>query len=238
MNFDETMRALEAAGTEQARKIYRRHGAPDPMVGVSFAVLGQLQKRIKTDHGLARTLWASGNTDARHLATMTADPAVATSAELDHWAADSNSGYFSGLLARNLVSKTPFAREKALAWIDSDHEGTAQTGWMTLSTAAAVPGVFEDEELLDLLPRIEARIHHETNDIRAAMNYALIAIGIRNVRCQKSALSAAKKIGKVNVDHGETACKTPDAVAYILKTAAHRAAKAGGRGTKSTRSYS
>jgi hypothetical protein len=31
----------------------------------------------------------------------------------------------------------------------------------------------------------------------------------------------AKKIGKVEVDHGETNCKTPDAVTYIEK-ALHR----------------
>ena len=39
------------------------------------------------------------------------------------------------------------------------------------------------------------------------------------------ATAAAKRIGKVDVDHGETGCKTPDAAPYIAKAAAHRKKK-------------
>ena len=49
------------------------------------------------------------------------------------------------------------------------------------------------------------------------MNGALISIGIRNARLRKKALEAARRIGRVDVDHGETSCKTPDAVAAIQK---------------------
>ena len=49
------------------------------------------------------------------------------------------------------------------------------------------------------------------------MNNALIAIGRRNAQLQKQALAAAKRIGKLEIDHGDTACKTPDAATYILK---------------------
>ena len=31
----------------------------------------------------------------------------------------------------------------------------------------------------------------------------------------------AKRIGKIEVDHGETGCQTPDAASYIKKTVAH-----------------
>ena len=49
------------------------------------------------------------------------------------------------------------------------------------------------------------------------MNGALISIGMRNPGLEKKAVAAARRIGKVEVDHGETSCKTPDAVAYIRK---------------------
>lgn len=227
MTFAETMRALETAGTEQARKIYRRHGARDPMFGVSFAVLGKLQKKIRTDHALARALWESGNVDARNLATMIADPTQTTATELEGWVNDPRSGFHSGLLARNVIVRTAFAREKALKWIKSSRPETAQIGWMVVSAGAERPGLFNDAELLGLLPVIEANIHTAANSVREAMNYAVIAIGIRNAPCRKAALAAAKRIGKVEVDHGETNCKTPDAAAYIMKTFAHRAAKGG-----------
>ncbi|MFE6587353.1 DNA alkylation repair protein, partial [Bacillus mobilis] len=49
-------------------------------------------------------------------------------------------------------------------------------------------------------------------------NRALIAIGVRNESLERQAIETARVIGKVEVDHGETSCKTPDAEAYIKKT--------------------
>ena len=40
MSFEEVMEALKAAGTEQNRKIYPRHGVKNELYGVSFADLG------------------------------------------------------------------------------------------------------------------------------------------------------------------------------------------------------
>ena len=47
------------------------------------------------------------------------------------------------------------------------------------------------------------------------MNRALIAIGIRNEDLKQTAIGIAREIGKVQVDHGATSCKTPDAESYI-----------------------
>ena len=74
MNLTETMRALEAAGTAQNRKIYARHGVGGEMFGVSYADLGKLERKIRVDQELAEELWATGNHDARVLATKIADP--------------------------------------------------------------------------------------------------------------------------------------------------------------------
>lgn len=46
---------------------------------------------------------------------------------------------------------------------------------------------------------------------------ALIAIADFKPTMRLQATEAAKRIGKVEVDHGATSCKTPDAVAYIAK---------------------
>ncbi|MBK8270370.1 MAG: DNA alkylation repair protein [Planctomycetes bacterium] len=87
MSFQEAMSALEKAGSAQTRKTYGRHGAPEPMFGVSFATLKTLYKRIKIDQELAEALWSTGNFDARNLAIKIADPASISSRELDWWAA-------------------------------------------------------------------------------------------------------------------------------------------------------
>ena len=84
----------------------------------------------------------------------------------------------------------------------------------------------DDDLFFEKLEVIENTIHDERNWVRYAMNQALIAIGVRNPVLTKKALSVAGRIGRVEVDHGETSCKTPDAGPYIKKTLAHRDKKA------------
>jgi len=57
------------------------------------------------------------------------------------------------------------------------------------------------------------------------MNNTLIAIGARGGMLEQKALDAAAAVGTVEIDHGETNCKTPDAAAYIQKTLQRRRAK-------------
>ncbi len=64
MELAEIMARLEALGTEQNRKVYRRHGAQEPLFGVSFGNLDKLRKELKTNDSLAEQLWSTGNTDA------------------------------------------------------------------------------------------------------------------------------------------------------------------------------
>ncbi len=78
------------------------------------------------------------------------------------------------------------------------------------------------EKLLDI---IRDEIHLRKNRVRDAMNSALIAIGVRNSKLREKAFSVAAAIGTVEVDHGETSCKTPDAADYIRRTLARRADK-------------
>jgi len=93
------MRRLQQAGTAQNRKVYIRHGAAEPLFGVSYAELNKLKKTIGTDHDLALELWSSGNHDARVLATLVADPARATARPLDAWARQAGNHILSSAMA-------------------------------------------------------------------------------------------------------------------------------------------
>jgi hypothetical protein len=79
------------------------------------------------------------------------------------------------------------------------------------------PGSVSDADAEAVLATIEKEIHRSPNWARRAMNGALISIGIYKPALRKQAIEAAKRIGTVEVDHGETSCKTPDAVLYIEK---------------------
>ena len=221
LEFKTVIQELEDLGTEQNRKIYRRHGVGEDLFGVSFGNIRKLQKKIKKDHALALELWATGNHDARILATMIADPKIEEEDSrhdwIESWAADLDNYIIADAFAE-LVSKTAAAREKAERWNQSEEEWTGRAGWTLMAKIAMKDRTLPDEYFEELLSTIEAEIHTRQNRVRDAMNSALIATGIRNEKLQERALRAAGNIGKVDVDHGATGCVTPDAASYILKT--------------------
>lgn len=225
MTKTEAMNELKANGTEQNRKIYRRHGARGKMFGVSYAVLGKMKKKIKIDQPLAEQLWATGNHDARVLAVMIADPGSIGAGRLDTWAKETDDRGMAAMLS-NIAAAAPSAKVRAEKWIVSRSEMTACAGWHTLASISRDDQTLPDAYFVKQLKTIESKIHTSKNWVRYAMNNALINIGVRNAALEKKAVAAAKRIGKVVVDHGETSCKTPDAAAYIKKTLAHRKKKA------------
>lgn len=224
MTLEEAMAALEAAGTAQARKIYRRHGCAEPVLGVSYVDLGKLKKQIRKDQPLARLLWDTRVHDAQVLATMVADPAAFDRPLLEQWAASAVDYAVADAFAKDVVVRTAWATDLADEWVKAAGELLQRAGWATVgccatSGGASIPG----EWFLRLLPAIERDIHDAPNRVREAMNSALIAIGSRNETLRAPAIAAAGRIGKVSVDHGETSCKTPDAIGYIEKAHARRA---------------
>ena len=225
MNRTQAMAELKAAGTAQNRKVYARHGIAAPMFGVSFANLGRIHKQIKTDHALACQLWATGNHDARVLATMIADPAQVDNKLAEAWVKDLDNyvltDAFSGMIRRGKL-----ALRKADKWSASKHEWIGRAGWNLIAGLALYDPVIKDDYFAAYLPIIARDIHTRPNRTRDAMNSALIAIGVRNPKLRKQAMAVAQSVGQVDVDHGETSCKTPDAAAYIHKTLAHRRAQA------------
>ncbi len=216
----EALKALEAAGTAQNRKVYARHGVSGAQFGVSYAELGKLAKAAGADQELAEALWASGNHDARVLATMVADTGALRSATLDTWAKELGDHVLTSAVA-SLAAKTRFAGTKWKHWTRKRDEWISAAGWNVVASLAPDGGI-PAADCATLLETIETTIHAAPNRTRHAMNMALIAIGLASSRLERQAIAAAKRIGKVEVDHGETSCKTPDAITYIRKAAKRR----------------
>jgi len=208
---------LKTLGTAKNVAVYRRHGVDGPLYGVSFEHLSSLAKSIGKNHRLALRLWASGNHDARILATMIADAGRLTSAQLDGWA-KALGNYVVADAFSKLVRTSPLVRLKAAAWTTSRNDWIGQVGWNLVAFLALSEVSLTQAEFSRYLDTITRRIHASRNRTRYAMNSALIAIGIRSARLKQKALWAAARIGTVAVDHGSTGCKTPDARHYILKS--------------------
>ncbi len=226
MSLSEVMAILEKLGTEQTRKTWARHGAKGPMFGVLFGELFKLMKRIDVDHELARELWATGNVDARNLAMKIADPLAMTPDELDRWAIE-NPMRMCSLYVATLAAEGPHARNKVREWLSSSNERLRASGWTLLGRLSDLDESFPEDQLLRGVEVIEKSIHSAPNEVKNDMNRALITIGGRSSAMRKVVLAAAKRIGEVTVDHGDTACKTPDVAEAVEKMWARSGSKFG-----------
>ena len=224
MTLAETMSALEKAGSAQTRKTYARHGAKEPMFGVSFATLKTLLKRIGVDQELALALWDTGNLDARNLAVKIADPARMSPSDLDRWARAPMPRMCGGYVP-HLAAEGPHARGRCDAWCAAPDEPRRCAGWSLVGAMAMRDEDTPDAWFAQRLAEIEQSIQASPNAQREAMLHALIAIGCRSASLRKSVAAAAKRIGKVEIDHGDTSCKTPEPASTLEKTWAYAASK-------------
>jgi 3-methyladenine DNA glycosylase AlkD len=222
MKAQEIVRTLEKLGKPQTAAIYKRHGSGDNVFGVLTSEIARLQKKIKVDQALALDLWQTGNAEARILALQVADPNQLTRPAADALVTDGPVRFLGSYLSE-LVARSPIADEAMRAWMKSAHESTREMGYSLLAARLkADPAAVTDAEAEKALATIEQHIHSSPNWARRAMNGALISIGVFKPALRKKAIATAKRIGTVEVDHGETSCKTPEAVSYIEKASQRR----------------
>lgn len=217
MNAQEVLATLKQLGKPQTAAIYRRHGSGDNVFGVLTSEIAKLQKKIKVDHALAMQLLKTGNAEARVLALLVADPEKLTRANADRLVKEGPvrfvGCYLSGVLARS-----PIAEATMRAWMKSPDEFTREMGYGILGIRLKDdPDSVSDADAEQVLATIEKQILRSPNWARYAMNGALISIGVFKLTLRKQAIEAAQRIGKVEIDHGDTNCKTPDAVPDIEK---------------------
>jgi 3-methyladenine DNA glycosylase AlkD len=215
---------LKSKGKENTKKIYARHGmAADRIYGVSVADLKLIAKNLKGQQALALELYATGIMDAMYLAGMVASGAQMTRKQLNEWAEGAAEMQMIAEYTVPWVTvENELGRELALEWMKSKKERVAAAGWCTYSGLLAIKpdAALHLNEIESLLDTVVARIHTAPNRVRQTMNGFVIAVGSYVAPLMKQARTAAKKIGEVYVDMGETACKVPLATACIEKAEA------------------
>ena len=215
------MAALKSKGKEQTRKIYSKHGMdPKRVLGVSTADLKVIAKSIKGQQDLACQLYETGIMDAMYLAGMVADGAKLTREQLNRWL-DLAEGLqmISEYTVPWLAVENADARVLALKWMKSKKEHIAAAGWCTYGGLLALKPDAELDvaEVEGLLNTVVKEIHKAPNRVRQTMNLYVISVGGYVKPLLAKAKTAARQIGVVEVNMGETACKVPDALAYIEK---------------------
>lgn len=219
MTVEEIMAELEAKGSDNIKKILLKHGIKEPFFGVKVEDLKVIVKKIKKDHALSKGLYATGNADAMYLAGLIADENKMTRKDLQDWVKAAVSTNIAEYTVPWIAAESPFGYELGLEWIDSKTDHIAGAGWATLSSHVSIKPDTELDlpGLKALLKRVEKEIHKTGDRIRYQMNSFIIALGTYVPALTEDAVAAAKSIGTVEVNMNGTACKVPDAIAYIKK---------------------
>lgn len=212
---------LNKAADPQTKKTLVRHGAPpDKVYGVKVGNLKPIAKKIRGEQQLGLDLYDTGIRDAMYLAGLIVDGSKMTRAQLDDWVRQSP-GY-AGISEGTVVwvaAEHPDAIAIANKWMKSKNATTAAVGWALYAGCLAL---YADEDL-DLdeirahIDRVVANVHAAPNRVRYQMNNFVICVGCYVQPLLQEARIAARTIGAVTVDMGDTACQTPLAADYIAK---------------------
>ena len=218
-NLSQIMAELKKKGSAQTRKIYSNHGVSENMFGVKVGDLKVIAKTIKGDQELALELYDTGNVDAMYLAGIVADGRQMSRKQLETWAKAGRWYMISEYTVPGVAHESEFAHSLATKWIKSKSENVATSGWTTyVGLLATRPdNELDVSEIKSLLKDVENKIHQAKNRVRYTMNGFVIGVGSYVKPLLKQAKAAAKKIGKVDVEMGGTACKVPLATEYIEK---------------------
>jgi 3-methyladenine DNA glycosylase AlkD len=162
--------------------------------GVAAPVIRARARAIGRDHDLALALWDSGVLEARGLAGLVDDPACVTRGQMERWAKDFDSWAIVDGTCSNLFDRTPFAREKALAWSTRTAEYVKRAGFVLMAAMAVHDKRASDELFLEFLGVIEAQADDNRNLVKKGVNWALRQIGKRNTRLRDAAIAVCRRL--------------------------------------------
>lgn len=220
MTAQEIVEKLRPMGKESYRKVMLRHGAQEPIFGVSIADMKPIQKQIKKDYQLALDLYDTGVYDAMYLAGLIADDAKMTRADLEKWLAQAKCSAISNVTVAWVAAESPLGWELGIKWIESEDEKAQAAGWATLSGWVALrpDSQLDLSKLSELLDRVKDSIHQQSNGLKYQMNGFVIAVGSYVTELNPKAIQVGESIGKVEIELiGD--CKLPPICEYIKKVA-------------------
>jgi 3-methyladenine DNA glycosylase AlkD len=213
------MAELESLGDPKARERNAKHGVDANQYGLKMGDIRNVAKKIKTDHSLARELWATGNYDARLLATLVAQPKEFSAEELDRMVRDiphpphMAPSQLADWLSSYVVKLHPDKEALRQKWIEDDDPMAARAGWsLTAERIAKSP---EGLDLSALLDRLEREMGTAPPPAQWTMNFCLAEIGIGHTELRERALAIGEKLGLYRDYPTPKGCTSPFAPLWI-----------------------
>lgn len=200
MTYENIIAEIQAQARPEAVEGMARFGINSHNTyGVSIPTLRAMAKRIgKHQHDLAQQLWLSGIHEARILACLIADPAQMTEAQMEQWVHDFDSWDVCDQCCNNLLDKTAWAYQKAIAWSAREEPFVKRAGFVLMATLSVHDKKANDTTFEQFLPIIQREATDERNFVKKAVNWALRQIGKRNVALNAKAIATAKQIHTID----------------------------------------
>lgn len=220
MTRTEVIALLRENKNERGVAHWKRLGSKLKSFGIGLTQLRKLGKEIGRDHKLSGELWKSDIYDARIIGVLIDEPKKMTREQAEAQVEDLGHGMLSHVYCScdAPLSKTSFARELAVDWMDSKDAMRRRCGYSLLYELAKNrrDRALDDAFFTRHVKRIRETIHDEENWVRDAMNASLLSIGKRSKKLNETALAAARAIGPVHVDYGDdNSCEVPDVVKHL-----------------------
>ncbi|MFD5054466.1 DNA alkylation repair protein [Streptomyces tendae] len=204
----------ELAGLEdpRIRAVNEKHGDDH---GVNLTKLRALAKRLKTQPGLARDLWATDDTAARLLALLICRPKSYDRDELDAMLRRARTPKVHDWLVTYVVKKNPHAEELRVAWTAGPDPVVASAGWaLTTERVAKKPAGLDLTALLDT---VESEMKDAPDRLQWAMNHCLAQIGIDHPEHRPRALAIGERLGVLKDYPTPPGCTSPYAPVWITE---------------------
>ena len=189
------LRELKSKGDLRNAEGMARFGIKSSNVyGVPTPEIRNVGKRLGRDHALAADLWATGNLEARTLASLVDDPQKVSASQMERWVREFDNWAICDGCCFNLFDKTPFAYDKALEWSSRDEEFVKRAGFALMAALALHDKTADDLRFLAFLPAILEEADDGRNFVKKAINWALRQIGKRDLKLNRAAVEVAEEL--------------------------------------------
>ena len=190
---------------------------------VNLTKLRALAKQLKTQHDLARDLWATDDSAAKLLALLVCRPKAFDRDELDTMIRQARTPKVHDWCVNYIVKKSAHAEDLRRAW-HTDADPLVETaGWAL--TADRVVKKPDGLDLTGLLDEIEERMTAAPDRLQWAMNTCLAQIGIRHPDLRARAMQIGQRLEVLKDYPTPPNCTSPYAPEWIAEMARRQEAR-------------
>lgn len=217
--IDEVLTELALLDDPKFRELNAKHGDDH---GVNLGKLRAVAKRLKTQHELARSLWATDDTAARLVALLICRPKAFERDELDSMLRVARAPKVHDWLVNYVVKKSPHVEALRILWSADPDPIVASAGWAL--TSERVTKNSDSLDLPALLDVIEVQMKDAPDRLQWAMNHCLAMIGIEHPEHRSRALAIGNRLEVLKDYPTPPNCTSPFAPIWINEMVSRREA--------------